>query len=122
MGFRELINKVQLNSGFSDAESKQALELTVEGLAERLTEGERKDFASQLPQELQAIALSAPTAVADHYDKDLLKEFMEREDIEEDRAKKQIVSAWQALKEAISEGEINDIRAQLPNSTLALLQ
>jgi uncharacterized protein (DUF2267 family) len=121
MSFRELIKRVQLNSGFSDSESKEALELMVESLAERLTAGERKDFASQLPQELQTIALTAPNDIAEYYDKDILKEFMEREGIEEARAKKQIMSAWNALKEAISEGEINDIRSQLPNSMVALL-
>lgn len=122
MSFRELIKKVQLNSGFSDAESKEALELMVESLAERLNEGERKDFASQLPKELKEIALTAPTAVAEYYDKDILREFMEREGIEEAHAKKQILSTWKALREAISEGEINDIRAQLPNSMVAFLR
>jgi nucleoid DNA-binding protein len=45
MSFRELIKKVQLASGFSDSESQEALELMVESLAERLNDGERKDFA-----------------------------------------------------------------------------
>jgi uncharacterized protein (DUF2267 family) len=121
MGFRELIKKVQLASGFSDSESQEALELMVESLAERLNEGERKDFASQLPTELKAIALSADPLEAELYDKNILSEFMERENIEEDHAKKQILSAWKALKEALSEGEINDIRAQLPNATVAFL-
>jgi uncharacterized protein (DUF2267 family) len=121
MGFRELIKKVQLASGFSDSESQEALELMVESLAERLNEGERKDFASQLPTELKAIALSADPLEAGLYDKNILSEFMERENIEEDHAKKQILSAWKALKEALSEGEINDIRAQLPNATVAFL-
>jgi uncharacterized protein (DUF2267 family) len=121
MSFRELIKKVQLASGFSDSESQEALELMVESLAERLNEGERKDFASQLPTELKVIALSADPLEAELYDKNILSEFMERENIEEGHAKKQILSAWKALKEALSEGEINDIRAQLPNATVAFL-
>ena len=120
MGFRELIKKVQLYSGFSDAESKDALEHMVESLAVHLTEGERKDFASQLPLELKNIALSVyPTRETAR--QDMLQQFMEMQGISEGHAKKQILSTWKALKEAVSPGEIEDIRAQLPNKTVAFL-
>lgn len=120
MGFREMIKKVQAYSGFSDAESKDALELMVESLAVHLTEGERKDFASQLPQELKDMALSVQATEANSKE-DIIRQFMELEDIDEGRAKKQILSTWRALKDALSEGEINHIRAQLPNTTVAFL-
>jgi uncharacterized protein (DUF2267 family) len=120
MGFRELIKKVQVYSGFSDDESKDALEMMVESLAVHLDDGERKDFASQLPQELQDIALTVyPTP--ENSRQDILDQFMEVEQIDEGRAKKQIYAAWEALKEAVSEGEIDHIRAQLPNSSVAFL-
>ncbi|HXR49959.1 MAG TPA: DUF2267 domain-containing protein [Verrucomicrobiae bacterium] len=120
MGFRELIKKVQVYSGFSDAESKDALEMMVESLAVHLDDGERKDFASQLPQELQDIALAVyPTP--ENSRQDILDQFMEVERIDEGRAKKQIYAAWKALQEAVSEGEMDHIRAQLPNSTVAFL-
>lgn len=121
MGFREMIKKVQVYSGFSDAESQEALELMVETLAERLTDGERKDFASQLPHELKEIAL-ATQPIPKNYKKDIIGEFMEAEGIEESRAKKQVFSAWRTLKETISEGEIKDIKSQLPNSITAMLR
>jgi uncharacterized protein (DUF2267 family) len=120
MGYRELIKKVQDYSGFSDKESKEALQHLVESLAVHLTEGERKDFASQLPQELQDIAL-AVYATEENSRKDLLLDFMETQHIKKARAKKQILSAWKALKDAISDGEIRHIRAQLPNKTVAFL-
>lgn len=120
MKYREMIKRIQHLSGFSDAESKEALEMLVECIAVRLNEGERKDFASQLPQELKGIALSVyPT---DQNSKaDLLEHFMTTQDITEAHAKKQILTAWKTLKEAISEGEIEDIRSQLPNKTVAFL-
>src|SRR3989337_3881626 len=101
MGFRELIKKVQHYSGFSDAESKDALEMMVESLAVHLTEGERKDFASQLPQELKDIALSV-RATEENSREDMLKQFMEIQHIEESRANKQILCPWRPLQEAIS--------------------
>ncbi|HEU4830684.1 MAG TPA: DUF2267 domain-containing protein [Candidatus Saccharimonadales bacterium] len=120
MKFREMVKKVQLYSGFSDSESQDALEHMVETLAVHLTEGERKDFASQLPQELKDIALTV-WATEENSKKDILTDFMETQGIDSGHAKKQILSAWQTLKDAISPGEIDHIRAQLPNSTVALL-
>lgn len=120
MKFREMIKKVQHYSGFSDQESRDALQLMVESLSVHLTEGERKDFASQLPHELQAIALSVlPTK--EIAKQDILQQFMKIQGINEARAKKQILCSWKALKDAISPGEIDDIRAQLPNATVAFL-
>jgi len=120
MGFREMIKKVQDYSGFSDSESADALEMMVESLAVHLDEGERKDFASQLPQELQDIALSVlPTEETAH--QDMLEQFMEAENIEEGRAKKQMLAAWRTLKDALSPGEISHIKAQLPNTIVAML-
>ncbi|HSX16256.1 MAG TPA: DUF2267 domain-containing protein [Candidatus Saccharimonadales bacterium] len=116
MGTRELVKKVQLYSGFSDQESQMALEQMVDSLARRLTEGERKDFASQLPPELQMIARDALPLADKH--QDIVGEFMEAQRVPEPRAKKQILSSWHALKDAITPGEIEDMRA---NATVALL-
>lgn len=120
MGYRELIKKVQNYSGFSDVESEQALQIMVESLSIRLNEGERRDFASQLPEELQDIALSV-MSTEEMVRQDMVEQFMELEDIDQNRAVKQIKAAWRALKDAISPGEISDIKAQLPNQTVALL-
>jgi uncharacterized protein (DUF2267 family) len=120
MKYRELIKKVQSYSGFSDAESKDALEMMVESIAVHLTEGGRKNFASQLPQRLKDMALSV-YATADNSREDLIKQFMQNEHIDESRAKKQIHAAWDALKDALSMGEIEHIKAQLPKNTVAFL-
>ena len=120
MKYREIIKKIQHDSGFSDAESAEALERTVESIAERLQEGERQDFASQLPTELQQVALYA-TGNKEVHKQDILEEFMEKENIEADHAKKQFLSAWGALRSFISEGEIRHIKAQLPQRAADML-
>lgn len=120
MGFKEMIKRVQLKSGFSDSESKDALEHTVEVLAVHLTEGERKDFASQLPQELKDIALSVmPTEQI--VKQDLFELFVSTGEVDEPRAKKQLLSAWEAIKDAVSPGQIQDVRAQLSKKTVVFL-
>jgi len=120
MKYRELIKKVQNYSGFSDDESEDALQMMVESLAVHLNEGERKDFASQLPERLQDLALSVFANERNSHE-DIVEQFMENERIDESRAKKQIFAAWQALKDGLSKGEVEHIRAQLPNRTVAFL-
>lgn len=120
MKYREMIKKVQLKSGFSDQESRDSLQLLIESLAIRLNEGERRDFASQLPEELQDIALSV-SPPDEKLNDDLIAEVSEIENISQDHAKKQILSSWEALKEAITPGAIRHIKAQLPNKTAQLL-
>ncbi|HSW80561.1 MAG TPA: DUF2267 domain-containing protein [Candidatus Saccharimonadales bacterium] len=120
MGYRELIKKVQHYSGFTDSESQDALDCMVETLASHLDDGERKDFASQLPQELKDRAMMVtPAAHAERHR--MLEQFMDYQNVDESRAKRQMLSAWHALKDAISVGEINHIRSQLPNKIVAFL-
>lgn len=113
MKYRELIKKVQHYSGFSDAESKDALDGAVATIAIHLNDGERKDFASQLPMELQGLAL-AVYVTKETASRDILEQFAEVQGVKKDRAKRQLLSAWKALKDAISIGEIRHVQAQLP--------
>jgi uncharacterized protein (DUF2267 family) len=122
MGFRELVKKVADYSGFSDQESQQALERMVEALAERLTIEEATDFASQLPPELQEIVLSAQPLQDRKAKENLLQEFMDKHQIDEGHAKKQIFAAWKALRDQLSPGEIEDMKAQLPNAVVEFLK
>jgi uncharacterized protein (DUF2267 family) len=121
MGYRELIKKIQHDSGFSDAESELSLDLMVESLAERLTDDELKDFASQLPSELQERAMATAMEGREIRHMDIVEEFMAKEQIDESHAKKQVLTAWEALKSFISEGQINHIRTQLTPQTAAIL-
>lgn len=120
MKYSELIKTVQLYSGFSDAESKDALDGTVITLAVHLTEHERKDFAEELPEELQDMAL-AVYATPENSTQDLFEQFMEVQEVDAPRAKEQLLSAWEALKDILSSRLVDSIKAQLPSRTVALL-
>lgn len=121
MKFRQLVKKVQQYSGFSDMESTDALQMMVESLAVHLDLQERKRFASQLPKELRDIALSV-YSTPKNSTQDIVSQFMEIQEIEEPRAKKQINSAWQALKEAISERQVHRLESRLPDTAAIYLR
>lgn len=113
MEYQELIKKVQVYSGFSDFESKDALDCLVETLAVRLDENGRKSFATHLPQELHDMALAVYPS-NENANVDILAQFMQYQNVNSDRARKQILSAWQALKDTISKAEIERLRNELP--------
>ncbi|HET9174295.1 MAG TPA: DUF2267 domain-containing protein [Candidatus Saccharimonadales bacterium] len=120
MQYRQLIKKVQDYSGFSDQEAEQSLHIIVETLSARLQEGERQDFASQLPSELQDIALK-PTGQEFFTHEDFYEQLSDIEGTTKAHVKKQLMAVWKALKEAASPGELDDVKAQLPNSLAAEL-
>ena len=121
MRYREMIKKVQQYSGFSDSESESALVALIRIISGRLTPDERMDFASQLPAELQDTVVAAEEHKEASSLEDILDTIIDEQNVDEDHAKKQIKAVWQTLNDAISEGEIDDIKAQLPldMSTLA---
>jgi uncharacterized protein (DUF2267 family) len=114
--YDEFIGQVQHRAGLgSHAEAERATRATLETLAERLAGGEAHDLAAQLPPEL-ARSLEAPDAGIGA--KLTLDEFFElvseREgvDLEDSTFHARVVIG--VLTEAVSLGEIQDVRVQLP--------
>ena len=99
----------------SHAEAERATRATLETLAERLAGGEAHDLAAQLPPEL-ARSLELPDAGIGA--KLTLDEFFElvseREgvDLEDSTLHARVVIG--VLTESVSQGEIKDVRVQLP--------
>lgn len=114
MLYRTMVKRVQDYSGFSDQESETALRLVVEIIAARLAAGERSDFASQLPMELKLMVLSMKNYPQRLSVDDIYNELGDLQNIDRGHAKKQVMAVWQTLEDAVSEGQIDHIRAQFP--------
>ena len=121
MGYQELIEFMQQKAGFTDIEAEEVLDLMVESIAERLDDYEREDFASLLPIELQETVYSAEIPAANEQEQDFVHEFMDKEDIEENEAKKQVTTAWETLKSIITDADIQRIKSELPKHIAASL-
>jgi uncharacterized protein (DUF2267 family) len=114
--YDEFIGQVQHRAGLgSHAEAERATRATLETLAERLAGGEAHDLAAQLPPEL-ARSLEAPDAGIGA--KLTLDEFFElvneREGVDLPAATFHARVVIGVLTEAVSMGEIQDVRVQLP--------
>jgi uncharacterized protein (DUF2267 family) len=106
----ELQHRAQLPSG---GDALRAAQAVLQTLAERLDAGEAKHLASQLPRDL------APSLQTDeHSVRMTLDEFFKkvsgRAAVDIPAAVYQTRVVFELLQEAISAGEIADVRAQLP--------
>jgi uncharacterized protein (DUF2267 family) len=112
----EFIGKVQHQARLSSrGDAERATWATLQTLGERLAGGEVKDFASQLPPQLAQYALSGLAGFGERFSID---EFFllvsAREGVELPQAVLHARAVISVLEEALSGGEIKDIRSQLP--------
>ncbi len=122
MDYQTFLKRVQENAGLDTlAEAIQVTQAVLETLGERLPRTEREQLAAQLPGELKVILLHR------HPDYPFpLEEFYVRVG---GRARTTRVHAaeWsravmRALNEAVSQGEMEDVKAVLPKEYEALIE
>ncbi|HYU73701.1 MAG TPA: DUF2267 domain-containing protein [Ktedonobacteraceae bacterium] len=124
MKYEEFIEEVQKRAHLaSKNEAKRATRAALETLAESISQKERYDAASQLPKGL-ALYLKEPflgpgKQPAPSPKRNLsLDEFFQRMSIREDvpleTAREHAHAVMSVLVDALSKGEFEDIRAQLP--------
>ena len=124
MKYEEFIEEVQKRAHLtSKSEAKRATRAALETLAESISQKERYDAASQLPRGL-ALYLKEPflgpgKQPAPSPKRNLsLDEFFQRMSIREDvpleTAREHAHAVMSVLVDALSKGEFEDIRAQLP--------
>jgi uncharacterized protein (DUF2267 family) len=110
------IGQVQHRARLSSrGEAERATRVTLETLAERLAGGEAKDLAAQLPQELGEHLRRGWSGIGERFS---LEEFFRRVSVREGVELPEAVFHARAviavLSEAVSKGELDDVRAQLP--------
>lgn len=118
MKYNEFINTVVDNGGAIDRESAQTVtRIVLADLGQRLQGGEAKDLAAQLPEELKATVTEHNDAepVVDDVD-DFLRRVAEHlgKGVDPDQARASTRAVFLTLRQSITSGEIDDIRAQLP--------
>ena len=124
MKYEEFIEEVQKRAHLaSKSEAKRATRAALETLAEYISQKERYDAASQLPRGL-ALYLKEPFlgpgkhSVPGPESNGSLDDFYQRvslrEEVPRETAAEHARAVMSVLREALSTGEFEDIRAQLP--------
>jgi uncharacterized protein (DUF2267 family) len=118
----EFIKQVKERAGLSSREEAiEATHATLSVLGERLYGGERDDLAAQLPIELQGFLLEAQGSNKFDVDEFFVR-VSEEEECEVEEAVEHAQAVIDVLCEAVSKGEIEDIKSQLPKDFAELFE
>jgi uncharacterized protein (DUF2267 family) len=115
--YEEFIDRVRQRAGLgSFSEAEEATRATLTTLGEYLVDGEGLDLASQLPQGLaEHLQREPPNRPMIYSFPDFLQEIGEREGVNTDEASDHTRAVVSVLQEAVSEGEMDDVRRQFPS-------
>jgi uncharacterized protein (DUF2267 family) len=121
MKYDELIASVAKGAGISRESAEALTGATLRTLAERITRGEAEDLAAQLPKELQGHLLK-PQEDAEPFDlEEFIRRVAERTGMDPDEVLVHVGAVFATLREAVTSGELDDIRAQLPEDLRGLI-
>jgi uncharacterized protein (DUF2267 family) len=121
--YEEFLSKVQDRIGpVGPDEARRTVTATLSTLSERINGGEAKDLAAQLPEELkEPIQRSGEEAERFSFE-EFLRRVGEREGVNTDAARDHASAVITVLREAVTGGQLDDIRAQLPQEFASLFQ
>lgn len=117
MQYEEFIDRVGQRAGLgSDAEAERAARAVLTVLGEYLSGGEGPDLASQLPQGLAEILRQQPPNRSMIFSlNDFVQMVGEEEGVDDEEALAHTRAVFGVLREAASEGEMEDVRRQFPS-------
>ncbi len=123
MQYEEFLSKVQDRTGLArPGDARRAITATFSTLCERISGGEASDLAAQLPQELKEPLHRAGEDAEEFSFEEFLRRVGEREGVNTDVARDHASAVVTVLKEAVTGGELDDIRAQLPGEFQLLFE
>ncbi len=112
----EFIGQVQYRAQLSSrGDAERATRATLETLAERLAGGEAHDLASQLPREIGEHLKREWSGIGERFSLDeFFRRVSHREGADLPDAIFHARVVMEVVSEAVSKGEMDDVRAQLP--------
>jgi uncharacterized protein (DUF2267 family) len=109
----QFMTTVQQKARISRPDAERATRATLETLAERLSKGEARDLAAELPPEIAPWL--ATDGDAEGFDIDeFIRRVADREGADLDAAQRHARAVFEALGRTVSRGEIDDMVAELP--------
>jgi uncharacterized protein (DUF2267 family) len=120
LDYEDFIGVVEQAAGLDRAGAERATEAVLQTLAQRLSAGEARDLAEELPPEIAP--LLGTDSAAEPFDVDeFIRRIAKREDVEDKLAERHARAVLLALSRSVSADEFDDMVAELPKSFAPLL-
>jgi uncharacterized protein (DUF2267 family) len=117
----EFMTKVGQRADVSLETADALTAATLQALAERISGGEAKDLAAQLPAELKPHLTGADEPAQRFGAEEFVRRVAERAATDPDRARTGVRAVFTTIRESVTSGEIDDITAQLPKDFAELV-
>jgi uncharacterized protein (DUF2267 family) len=114
MKYEEFIAQVAQNAGLSEEDAATLTRATLATLAERITGGEARDLAAQLPLPLQNALISADENAEAFSYEEFVERTAQRAGTDRGVAEVAIAAVFATLRDAVTPGEFDDVLSQLP--------
>jgi uncharacterized protein (DUF2267 family) len=118
--YDRFVATVQQKAALSREAAERAAHATLQTLAERLSQGEARDLAAQLPPPL-AGWLFTDTGAEGFGAGEFLRRVAERAGVDVETAERQARAVFTALGRTVSDDEVADMAAELPHDLAALV-
>jgi uncharacterized protein (DUF2267 family) len=121
MDYAGFIKTVEQEAQIPRPVAERAIAATLETLGERLSDGEARDIAHELPLELRPVIDRGGRAVGFHID-EFLRRVATREGVRETDAERHARAVFAALGQSVSRDELADMASELPKDFQPLLE
>ena len=114
MKYDEFIESVRRRTGLPREAAEKLTHATLQVLAERISGGEARDLAAQLPMPLQDALLPASEEAEGFSFKEFVRRTAERAATDAGVAEIAVDAMLATLRDAVTPGEFDDVLSQLP--------
>lgn len=114
MDKHEFMSKVKARAALGDEDAIQTVRAVLETLGRRLFGGESSDLAAQLPKEIKGFLQPAEANEAFGAER-FIEIVADQTQTSAGTAEKHIRAVFSVLSEAVTSGELADVRSQLPD-------
>jgi uncharacterized protein (DUF2267 family) len=114
MKYDEFIARVAESTGVSESEAEELTRAVLTTLAERITGGEARDLAAQLPIPLQNPLLGAAEEAEAFSFEEFVHRTADRAGSDPGVAEMAVDAVMATLRDAVTPGEFDDVLSQLP--------
>ncbi len=114
MQYDEFITRVAMNADLPQEQAATLTRATLATLADRISGGEAKDLAAQLPAPLQSALVSTQENAQAFSFEEFVARTAEAAGTDTDVAERAVDAVFVTLRDAVTPGEFDDVLSQLP--------
>ena len=111
----EFEKEVSRRAGLPRDRARLLIRATLETLADRLTAGEARDLAAQLPAPMKDWLIPSTPEAEDFGLEEFARRVSDRARVRPEEARQAVQAVFVTLQKAVTSGEFDDVMSQLPH-------